>query len=214
MKNKNNKLIARLISIILIIFGLLIFLYPYIQKKLNLNRENDIILEYESNIKNLSDKDKEEILEKQIQYNQSLYENELFNISLKDLNDNNGKYNILGYIIIPKINVKLPIYDGSGKSILNKGIGHLENTSLPVGGKSTHSVLVGHTGLAYADMFDNLNDLDVEDIFYIRTLDMLLKYKVNEKNIVLPDNTEVLKIREDEDLVTLITCTPKHKKYT
>ena len=211
MRGKNSSLIFRIISLILIIFGFLIFLYPYIQKVSNLNKENDIIVKYEENIEKLSNEDKEEILEEQIRYNQSLYENELFNISLDNLNGDNIKDNVLGYIIIPKINVKLPIYDGSGKNILTKGIGHLENTSLPVGGKSTHSVLVGHTGLAYADMFDNLNDLNIGDIFYIRTLDTLLKYKVNDKNIVLPDNTDVLKIQEDEDLVTLVTCTPKHK---
>ena len=116
----------------------------------------------------------------------------------------------LGYIDIPKINVYLPIYEGTSDEVLLQGVGHLKNTSLPIGGKSTNSVLVGHTGITAKTLFDNLMDMNLGDEFYIHILDNVLKYQVIDIKVVLPDNTENIKSVAKADLVTLVTCTPKY----
>jgi len=116
----------------------------------------------------------------------------------------------LGYIDIPKINVYLPIYEGTDDEILLQGIGHLKNTSLPIGGKNNNSVLVGHTGITARTFFDGLIDMDLGDKFYIYILDNVLEYKVIDIEVVLPNNTENIKPVAEADLVTLVTCTPKY----
>lgn len=116
----------------------------------------------------------------------------------------------LGYIDIPKINVYLPIYEGTSDEVLLQGIGHLKNTSLPIGGKSTNSVLVGHTGITAKTFFDDLDDMKLGDEFYIYVLEDVLKYKVIDLKVVLPNDTENIKSVDKADLVTLVTCTPKY----
>ncbi|MCD8025552.1 MAG: class C sortase [Clostridiales bacterium] len=119
--------------------------------------------------------------------------------------DSNG---LIGYVDIPKINVYLPIYHGTSSDILDKGAGHLQNTSLPVGGESTHAVISAHTGYPGETFFDYLTDLEVGDVFYIHVLNETLKYEVDQIKVVLPEETEDLRITEGEDYVTLLTCTP------
>ena len=115
---------------------------------------------------------------------------------------------IMGYIEIPKINVHLPIYHGTGDSSLSKGVGHLLGSSLPVGGESTHSILSGHSGMASQTMFTDLEQLGIGDVFYLYVLDEILAYQVSEINTVLPSDTSLLGIWEGEDCCTLVTCTP------
>lgn len=115
---------------------------------------------------------------------------------------------IMGYIEIPKINVHLPIYHGTGDSSLSKGVGHLLGSSLPVGGESTHSILSGHSGMASQTMFTDLEQLGIGDAFYLYVLDEILAYQVSEINTVLPSDTSLLGIWEGEDCCTLVTCTP------
>ena len=115
---------------------------------------------------------------------------------------------IMGYIEIPKINVHLPIYHGTGDSSLSKGVGHLLGSSLPVGGESTHSILSGHSGMASQTMFTDLEQLGIGDAFYLYVLDEILAYQVSEINTVLPSDTSLLGICEGEDCCTLVTCTP------
>ena len=115
---------------------------------------------------------------------------------------------IMGYIEIPKISVNLPIYHGTGNDSLDRGVGHLLGSSLPVGGESTHSILTGHSGMASQKMFTDLEQLGVEDVFYLHVLDETLAYQVVEINVVLPNDTTYLGIRSGEDLCTLVTCTP------
>lgn len=115
---------------------------------------------------------------------------------------------IMGYIEIPKINVHLPIYHGTGDSSLSKGVGHLLGSSLPVGGESTHAILSGHSGMASQTMFTDLEQLDIGDVFYLYVLDDVLAYQVTEINTVLPSDTSLLGIWEGEDYCTLVTCTP------
>lgn len=124
----------------------------------------------------------------------------------KTLNiDDNG---LIGYIDVPKINVYLPIYHGTSEEILSKGAGHLQNTSLPVGGTSTHSVISAHSGYPGETFFDYLTDMKVGDEFYVHILDRTLKYEVDQIEVVLPSEINSLRIVDGEDLVTLLTCTP------
>lgn len=115
---------------------------------------------------------------------------------------------VMGYLEIPKISVSLPILHGTGDEVLARGIGHLQGSSLPVGGKGTHAVLTGHRGLPSARLFTDLDQMEETDRFRILTLGEELDYEVSEIRTVLPENTRDLKILPEEDLVTLVTCTP------
>ena len=115
---------------------------------------------------------------------------------------------IMSYIEIPKIKCSLPVYHGTDEGVLQIAVGHIEGSSLPVGGLNTHCVLSGHRGLPSAKLFSNLDKLEEGDIFMIRTLDQTLTYEVDQIRIVLPDEVEDLKIEEGKDLCTLVTCTP------
>ena len=119
--------------------------------------------------------------------------------------DGNG---LIGYVEIPKIDVNLPIYHGTSIEVLSKGAGHLEHTALPIGGKSTHSVISAHSAWPGQTFFDYLENLEIGDEFYIKVLDMVLKYEVDDINVVLPDQTRNLYVVEGEDYLTLLTCTP------
>ena len=114
----------------------------------------------------------------------------------------------MGYVEIPKISVNLPIYHGTENDSLERGIGHLLGSSLPVGGESTHSILSGHSGMASQKMFTDLEQLIIGDVFYLHVLDETLAYQVVEINTVLPYDTSLLGIAPGEDLCTLVTCTP------
>lgn len=115
---------------------------------------------------------------------------------------------IMGYIRIDKIDCELPIYHGTSEGALRAGVGHLDGTSLPVGGKSTHCVLSGHTGLPSAELFDRISELEIGDTFTIQVLEKTLTYEVDDINIVLPEELSDLKVEKGEDLCTLVTCTP------
>lgn len=116
---------------------------------------------------------------------------------------------ILGYISIPKINIELPIYEGTTIDNLEKGVTHMENTSLPNGKVGTHCVLAGHTGILRAEIFDNIDKLEIGDEFFVNFLGNENRYSIINKEIVWPDDTGDLKIEEDKCLVTLVTCTPR-----
>lgn len=115
---------------------------------------------------------------------------------------------IMGYIEIPAIEVNLPIYHGTGSDTLERGVGHLLGSSLPVGGESTHTILTGHSGMATQKMFTDLEQLEVGDVFYIHVLDETLAYHVRHTEAVLPHDTSLLNIVPGEDLATLVTCHP------
>ena len=119
-----------------------------------------------------------------------------------------GPDSMMGHITIPKIHVDLPIYHGTSDQTLARGVGHLEGTSLPVGGKSTHSVLTGHRGLASATLFTNLDQLEVGDTFSINVFGLVFSYQVKDTRMVDPNETASLKTVPGKDLVTLATCTP------
>ena len=115
---------------------------------------------------------------------------------------------VMGYLEIPCISVNLPIYHGTDAEILERGVGHLAASSLPIGGKSTHSILTGHTGLSSAKLFTDLTEMKKEDLFFIHVLDRTLAYKVDQISVVRPEDTRKLQIVKGKDYVTLVTCTP------
>lgn len=114
----------------------------------------------------------------------------------------------MGYIEIPKIRVSIPVYHGTDDAVLSAGVGHIEGTSLPVGGTGTHCALSGHRGLPSSKLFTDLDQLEIGDTFKITVLNETLTYKVDQIKIVLPDDTSDLGIDPDQDYVTLLTCTP------
>lgn len=115
---------------------------------------------------------------------------------------------VMAYIEIPKINVSLPVYHGVSSNVLNKGVGHLPETSLPVGGESTHAVLAGHSGMSHARLFTDLPKLKIGDEFYIHVYGKTMRYKVDQIKKVQPWDTTDLNIIEGQDYVTLLTCVP------
>lgn len=144
------------------------------------------------------------------------YNNKLLNSqSFESLNTDSEYDNILnfgdglmGSIVIPSIDVDLPIYHGDNESVLSKGAAHLPNSSFPIGGKSTHSIISAHTAYLTQVFFDRLTELKEGDIFYIKILDETYAYKVYEINVIEPEDTSLFGIQEGKDIVSLVTCTP------
>lgn len=194
-------------------------LYPVISNYVNQKYASEIFTAYQEVI---AQTDNTVLLQergKAIAYNQTLIPRTGSDGSYTQeaLQSASGEYNsmlnlagdgIMGYIEIPKINVHLPIYHGTGDSSLSKGVGHLLASSLPVGGESTHSILSGHSGMASQTMFTDLEQLGIGDVFYLYVLGDVLAYQVMEINTVLPSDTSLLGIWEGEDCCTLVTCTP------
>lgn len=207
----------RFLTITLLVVGLLSLFYPFSSNIFYEAQQKKIIKEYNEQVENLSKDEAERMLEEARKYNEKLQDSsEDNNIVDEEAVSGNLAYSELlqvmgeqmGYIVIPKINVDLPIYHYTSDDVLTVGIGHLEDSSLPVGGESTHCVLTGHSGLIKAKLFTDLEKLQLGDKFYIKTLNEVLCYEVEQILTVLPDDTSELKIIEGRDLVTLITCTP------
>ena len=217
MKNNSEKLLL-IISIIFIILGVGIFLYPSISNYLAEKNHIDIIRNYDDLIVKIDEEKINEEKEKAKIYNENLSgdpEHDPFVIGSGYALPENYKEvlniagdSVMGYVEIPKISVYLPIYHGTSDEVLEKGVGHIQNTSVPIGGKSTHSVLTGHTGLPNAELFTRLDELGIGDIFYIHVLDDVLTYKVFETKVILPDKIDELQILNGKDYITLVTCTP------
>ena len=193
-------------------------LYPVISNYVNQKYASEIFTAYQEVIAQTDNTVLQE-RGKAIAYNQTLIPRTGSDGSYTQeaLQSASGEYNsmlnlagdgIMGYIEIPKINVHLPIYHGTGDSSLSKGVGHLLGSSLPVGGESTHSILSGHSGMASQTMFTDLEQLGIGDVFYLYVLGDVLAYQVMEINTVLPSDTSLLGIWEGEDCCTLVTCTP------
>ena len=195
--------------------------YPWISNFVNQHQADITVDNYKKKEKSLSEEQKEEMWKKAQMYNADLAKNQ---VELTDpfvesksaiksgLIYNNllniDKSGMMCYLEIPCINVNLPVFHGTAASTLERGIGHLEGSSLPVGGKSTHAVLTGHTGLNNAKLFTDLTEVKEGDLFFLHTLGKDLAYRVIEIEVVLPEETQDLLIRKGKDLVTLITCTP------
>ena len=201
--------------IIMILFmGLSLFLYPIISGLLNISASDRVILTYSNAVSKLDMQSYDSILNSAQNYNYSMIEQNFGNLMADDmffdydhlLNvDNSG---VMGYIEIPAINVLLPIYHGTDEKVMQIGIGHLEWSSLPVGGVGSHCVLTGHRGLPSARLFTDLDKIAEGDIFSLRVLNEFLFYEVDLISIVEPHQTDNLLIQPGFDLCTLVTCTP------
>lgn len=148
------------------------------------------------------------MMEEAIRYNERLSGLEKGEASIADYNDLLALTDAIGYLEIPKLGVFLPIYHGIEDEVLQRGIGHLPDTSLPVGGISSHCVLSGHSGLPAARLLTDLDQMTQGDVFYLHVLDEILAYEVDQIKTVLPDETSDIRIFPEEDYVTLLTCTP------
>lgn len=203
-------------TIIMVLFffiGLLVLLYPSISSFYNEKVSSKSITAYEVSLSKYTNEDYLKLIKKAENYNKELNKlQDPFNTydTLKGYNNllninNNG---MMGYLTIDKIKVELPIYHGTEEKVLNKAVGHIEGTSLPVGGKGTHSVLSAHRGLPSSKLFTDLDKLEKGDTFTITIFNQVLTYEVDKITIINPNNTKDLVINENEDYVTLLTCTP------
>lgn len=211
MKKKDFSTIA---LIIVFFVGVSVLLYPTVSDYWNSLHQSQAIATYADSVENMDEQDYEKLWDAAVSYNQKLFQSG-HGLGLKD--EEKEEYNelldvsgtgIMSYIEIPKIKCSLPIYHGTDEGVLQIAVGHIEGSSLPVGGLNTHCVLSGHRGLPSAKLFSNLDKLEEGDIFMIRTLDQTLTYEVDQIRIVLPDEVEDLKIEEGKNLCTLVTCTP------
>ena len=193
-----------LILITLIALGFL--LYPSFSNYINNKFAVSTISDYTEKINNVKDEEVDDLIKNINKYNYDLFNGTAENQLPEYLNIHEG--DILGYLEIPSINIKLPIYYGTSVDILKKGVGVLDGTSLPVGGENTHSVLSAHTGLANQKLFTDIDKLKDGDVFYLHILKKDLAYKVNQIKVVHPDEIDELKISDDKDYVTLLTCYP------
>ncbi len=209
-----KKHLSTILMIFALLIGLSLLLYPSVSNYWNSMHSSKAIASYAEETAALDTDQYEAIWTAAADYNQSLTlrQNQYLLDEEQAAMYNNllnvGGNGIMGYIEIESLGVALPVYHGTSESVLQVAVGHLEWSSLPVGGAGTHSVLSGHRGLPSAKLFTNLDELAVGDVFVLRMLDEILTYEVDQILIVEPDDTAALQIVEGLDLCTLVTCTP------
>ena len=209
-----RKHLSTIVLVILLLIGLSLLLYPTVSDYWNSFHQTRAIATYAENVAALDNASYDAIWDAARQYNQNLLSrsnsfllSEEQKAEYESLLDISGQ-GVMGYIEIPEIDVSLPIYHGTEDPVLQVAVGHLEWSSLPVGGESTHCVLSGHRGLPSAKLFTNLDKLREGDTFLLRVLDEILTYEVDQILIVEPQDTAALEIVEGQDYCTLVTCTP------
>lgn len=208
--------------LVFLLFGiaLMLMMYPFIANYLFEHKTDSVVDSVQQTAEKLDDSEQKAEIEKAMRYNESLANG---HVVLTDpfkeekTEEDTAEYEsllnltndgVMGTVDIPLINVSLPIYHGTSDAILKKGAGHLQGTSLPVGGASTHTVITGHTGLSNAKLFTDLTELDKGDIFFLEVMGEKLAYQVDQIKVVLPTEMDDLKIVPGEDYCTLLTCTP------
>lgn len=216
MKNYIKKNWSTILLILVFASGLSLLLYPTVADWWNNINASYAVSDYQNTVARLSDEEYTQILEEAGEYNRDLInESNRFNpsdemhqrySSLLNVGDENA--NVMGIVKIPSIRVNLPIYHGTEESVLQTAIGHIEGSSLPIGGESTHAIISGHRGLPSAKLFTDLDKLEEGDYFMITVLDDTYTYEVDQIKIVDPDDFTYLQIEPGQDLVTLVTCTP------
>ena len=208
-----RKNLSTIILILIFLVGLSVMLYPSVSDAVNRKHQSRAVASYAEEVEQLSDADYQTYFDVADAYNRQLnttphafYKPDLVSGYAQTL-DISGT-GIMGYITIPKISVELPIYHGTDEGVLQVAAGHLEGSSLPVGGAGTHAVISAHRGLPSAKLFTNLDELEVGDRFTITVLNRVLTYEVDQISIVLPTEIDQLLPTEGMDYVTLMTCTP------
>lgn len=209
-----KKNISTIVLVVIFLIGLFVLLYPTISNYYNKKVGSYTIAQYDNQIEELAEDEAQKIIENAIEYNKKLLTK---SIRYKSGESTDEEYlsqlkldgsSIIGYIEINKIDLKLPIYHGTGEPVLQVAIGHLEGSALPIGGLGNHSVLSGHRGLPSAKLFTNLDKLQIGDQIVIKTFGQVIKYTVTEINIVEPHDISLIKPEAEKDLLTLVTCTP------
>ena len=208
---KKNR--STIILILIFLVGLSVMLYPTVSDYVNQRHQSRALASYDETVNEMSDADYTAYFEAADAYNQRLAAtpNSFFTpeqVSGYDETLDVSGTGIMGYITIPRIGVELPVYHGTSDGVLQVAAGHLEGSSLPVGGAGTHAVISAHRGLPSAKLFTNLDELEAGDTFTITVLDRVLTYEVDRISIVLPTETDLLQPVEGQDYVTLMTCTP------
>ena len=208
---KNNKI--GIILVLMLFVGVCGLLYPSVSQYWNTKTQTRAVENYQEILASIEPEDYDKYFKQADKYNQDLNEINQPLINYGKLQNYQEILNIagngvMGYVTIPKLSVELPLYHGISAEVLNVACGHLEGTSLPVGGESTHSVLSAHRGLPHAKLFTELDKLEIGDTFTITVLDRTVTYQVDQINIVRPDVIDDVQIVQGEDLCTLLTCTP------
>lgn len=218
--SRKKGIIKILLVFLLLGIALGLMAYPFIANYIFENRADSIVSVIEQSAQNTDKEEWKTAIEQAEEYNHVLASG---HIQLKDpfmeekLGEEAGDYDsllcmtddgVMGFIEIPSIDLSLPIYHGTSEQVLEMGAGHLQGTSLPVGGESTHTVLTGHTGLSSAKLFTDLAELEIEDIFFLKVMGKRLTYKVDRIKVVLPSELDDLCVERGKDYCTLITCTP------
>lgn len=217
-KAESAKKKSVLLPVIVILLGVLVLLYPVVATQWNNVRQHHVANEYAQ----LQQSEPEDVLRKQFEsalvYNQTHTKGPILDPWLQRIGTDNPEYQryaqelddypVMARLIVPAGHIDLPIYHGTSDEVLQKGVGHLFGTDLPVGGEGSHAVLTGHTGLTNATLFDHLDKVKEGDAIYVQVSGEKLKYEVHSTEVVLPDETDSLRAREGEDRITLITCTP------
>lgn len=216
-----NKRLRVILEIVGIVFGVALIVYPYVSDYLEKQYQAQVVVTQETAVSSSDGSvDLESERQKALDYNDRLSKGRVqvtdpFDADATD--DDNAEYaslmnvagdGVMGTVVIPKINAKVPIYHTTEDDVLQKGVGHMETTSLPVGGTSSHAVLAGHSGLPSVRIFDDLDQLEVGDYFVVQVLGEDHAYRITSIETVLPDETESLMIQDGKDLATLVTCTP------
>lgn len=213
---KKRKILRMAFAIFIFAAGIVALFYPVFSDIWNQHRQNSMIDDYQNTVEQMPKEDYSAWLKAAQEYNATLNQKAYDSFTGLDLPADDPYWSLLnvngdgvmGYVEIPKINVRLPIYHGTSEKALQHGLGHLVGTSLPVGGKGTHCVLSGHRGLPSALLLTNLDKVKMGDLFYLHVLDQTLAYEVDQIQTVDPSEAEALQAPEDGDYVTLLTCTP------
>lgn len=193
---------------ILYVIGLAMLLLPISLRVIEGGKQKVSIATYIDEVEQVDESKAMRQWELAEEYNRTLYQEGRCDMGTYDTQLNLLGNGVMGSIEIPKIDLKLPIYHGTGEEALAAGVGHLKKSSLPVGGENTHSVLTGHRGMPKAQLFTRLDELEVGDMFYLQVCQKNLSYRVCEIQVVEPEDSKVIAIQKDKDLVSLVTCTP------
>ena len=217
MKSKIKENIPFIFFTLLFLIGFGIMLYPVLSNALSQISYNETISSYEQSVSDENSSLYQSMIQEAVHYNEKLTTSSIVDVFSDPEITNSEEYmdilnlnrdGVMGYISVPKIDIKIPIYHGTSSEVLSKGVGHLEGSSFPVGGESTHAILSAHRGLPSARLFTDLDQLEVGDKFYIYILDQVYTYQVDQVLVIEPSETDALQIQDGKDLVTLVTCTP------
>lgn len=218
MRKKRKRLLFDIIRILVLLIAFSVLLYPTISNYLYEKNSSRAVDNYDDTSEKLDEARRQAILQEAREYNARLVGGMgIAGDTFHTKEETTSEYDqllrmdvsgMMGYIIIPKIDVELPIYHTTSEAVLQSGIGHFPSSSLPVGGESTHSVLTGHRGLPSKILFTDLDKLAEGDVFYIKILGETFAYQVDQILTVLPEETDALQIEPGKDYLTLVTCTP------